>query len=303
MTDFGSTTNNLNALSNDLGHAVARISPSLVRLDDGSRFTATGTVWTADGIIVTTSHGVERDEDLAIVTADGERHSATLIGRDNETDIAALRVSGVELSPATRRDESTLRVGHIALAVGRPGSGGIQATFGIISAVLEAQSDGRPEHILHTDAVVYPGFSGGLLIDTHGHAVGLLNRSLGRGQGVALGLSLVQNVVDDLILRGTVKRGYLGVSTQAVTLPAAAVALTGRDQLSGLLAVEVAAGSAAETAGLLLGDTIIALDGEPVASVDDLRGALRHLGAGHSVALQIVRAGKLAEINAVLGAA
>src|SRR5579871_2874882 len=162
------TSGILSQLSAELAGAVERLTPSVVRVDDGTRLTATGLVWASDGVIVTTSHGVERDEDLVIEFADGARLPATLIGRDDDTDLAALRVDSKELTAATLANPEEVKVGQLVLAIGRPGQAGLQATLGIVSARRETQSGGQPEYILHTDAVLYPGFSGGPLVNTQG---------------------------------------------------------------------------------------------------------------------------------------
>ncbi len=149
----------------------------------------------------------------------------------------------------------------MALALGRPGESGLQATLGIISARQEAQDGDRPEYILHTDAVLYPGFSGGPLVNMHGQIVGLLNLSFGRGMGVALGLPILTHVADALLAGGSVQRGYLGVSTQAVPLPQSLKISLGLTQDHALLVVQVESGGPADTGGLLLGDMLLGIGG------------------------------------------
>lgn len=209
----------LAALSAELSDVVARVGPSVVRVDDGSRLTATGLLWTEDGVVLTTSHGTERDDDLLVELADGTRLPAVLVGRDPETDLAVLRVSASGLRPVTKADPEAVQVGQLVLALGRPGESGLSATFGIISARQDTQDRGRPEYVLHTDATLYPGFSGGPLVNVAGEVVGMTNLSYGRGMGFALGLPILAHVADALLAGGAVKRGYLGVSTQPVALP------------------------------------------------------------------------------------
>ena len=299
MTD---QTNTLTALSDQLADVVARLAPSLVRVDDGSRLTATGVLWTADGLVLTTSHGVERDEDLTVELADGTRLPASVVGRDEETDVALLRVQSAGLPAIPQADPETVQVGQLALALGRPGSSGLQATLGIVSARQEAQDGGRPEYVLHTDAVLYPGFSGGALVNVHGQMVGLLNLGFGRGMGVALGLPIVAHVADALLAGGAVKRGYLGVSAQPVALPAALKTGLNVTQDHALLVVQVEPGRAADQAGLMLGDMLLALNGKPLGDVDDLRQTLRGLSAGQPLTLQIARGGAAQTLAATLGA-
>ena len=296
------TTSTLAALSAELAHVVARVGPFVVRVDDGSRLTATGVLWAGDGLVLTTSHGTERDENLSIELADGTRLPATVVGRDNETDVALLRVTGGSLTAIPRADPDAVQVGQLALALGRPGESGLQATLGIVSARQEAQDGGRPEYVLHTDAVLYPGFSGGALVNVQGQMVGLLNLGFGRGMGVALGLPILSHVADALLAGGSVRRGYLGVSAQPVPLPAALKASLGVTQDYALLVVQVEPGGAADAAGLMLGDMLLGLGGQPLGDVDDLRRHLLGLAAGQPITLQIARGGVAQDLTATLGA-
>jgi len=291
----------LSGLSAELAEVVAQTAPSVVRVDDGSRLTATGIIWTADGFILTTSHGVERDEELTVELADGTRLPATVAGRDDESDLALLKISGTDLPAAVFAAPDAAQVGHLVVALGRPGAAGLQATLGIVSARLEAQSAGRPEYILHTDATLYPGFSGGPLVNMEGQVVGLINLALGRGQGVALGSPLLHHVAEALKTRGTVKRGYLGVSTQTIRLPESLRSTLSSSQEYGLLVVQAAPGSAAEAAGLLPGDILLAVGGETLADSGTLRARLRALNAGQTAALTLLRGGQPQQVTVTLG--
>ncbi len=289
----------LASLSSELAGVVERVAPSLVRIEDGSRLTATGMIWSADGVIVTTSHGVERDEDLAVERADGTVLPATLVGRDPDTDIAVLRVAATGLPAVQGADSADVRVGQLALALGRPGRSGLQATIGIVSARQESQTHGQPGYILHTDAVLYPGFSGGPLVDVSGRVVGMINRMFGRGIGVAVGTPVVAQIAQALLTHGRIRRGYLGVRTQLVPLPENLRQAQSLSQDRGLLVVQVEVGSPAEQAGLLLGDTLLSINGQALLDVEELR---RHLQAGQTIALRVLRGGELRDLQATLTA-
>lgn len=289
----------LQAFSAELAGIVERVAPSVVRVDDGSRLTATGLLWAADGILVTTSHGVERDEELVVELSDGTRHAATLVGRDPNTDIAVLRVEATGLPAIQTAEAESVKVGNLVLALGRPGSSGLQATIGIVSARYESETNGTPGYIVNTDAVLYPGASGGALVDASGRVVGLLNRLYGRGMGVAVGMPVVGQVVSALLTHGRVQRGYLGVRTQLVGLPENLVKPLNVMQERGLLVVQVESGSPAEQGGLILGDTLLHINGQPLQDVDDLR---RHLVAGQTVTLRVLRGGALRDLSATLTA-
>jgi len=195
-----------------------------------------------------------------------------------------------------------VQVGHLVLALGRPGGAGLQATIGIISARLESQTDGQPGYVLHTDAVLYPGFSGGALVNMAGQVVGMTNLMFGRGRGVALGMPIVDQVAKTLLAHGRIQHGYLGVRTQLVGLPQNLRAALGIAQERGLLIVQVESDTPAEKAGLLLGDTLLGINDRQVEDVDELRGVLRALHAGDVVALRILRGGALHDLQATLAA-
>jgi S1-C subfamily serine protease len=281
----------LQNLSNSLSFAIEKAGVSVVRVDDGTRLTATGTVWSSDGIIVTTSHGVERDEDLTVELHTGATVKATVIGRDPESDIAVLQAEGTEFSPIEIGKGSN-GVGSLVLAVGRPGNAGLQATFGIISSSREA--NGAHGKVFYTDATFYPGFSGGALVDAGGDFVGLLNLGWNRGRGVAIGAGVVQDVVTALVTHGRVQRGYLGIGTQPVELRRSG-------QTAGLLVISVDESSAADKAGVLVGDTILTVEGSAVADPHGLRRVLRGSAPGTRLKIEVLRAGDVKSIEAELG--
>lgn len=284
----------LQALSNQLADATELAGRSVVRIDDGTRLTASGIIWSSEGLIVATSHGVEADDDLTVELHDGARVPARVVGRDADTDIAVLQVHGAGLPAFELANKA--RPGQIALALGRPGQAGLQVTMGILSAVHE---HGAGE-LLHTDALFYPGFSGGALVDAEGRLLGLVNLMYRRGRGVTIGTGIVAEIVEALSSGGTVKRGYLGVRAQAVELPPVVRERAGITQEIGLLVSSVEAGSAAELGGLMLGDTLLEVDGNPLDDVDDFRKTLRSKRAGQVVMLKVLRGGGVAEISAEL---
>ena len=291
------TPANFAAFSGEAARIVQSAAQSLVRVDDGSRLTATGVIW-HDGIVVTTSHGLEQDDNLSVVLADNSRHDAALVGRDNDTDLAVLRIQKTGLAAIKQTEGDGPPVGSIALAVARPGDMGLTATLGLVSSRIDTETAGNAEYIVSTDAVLYPGFSGGVLIGADGTLIGLLNRGFGRGMGVALGTPLVERVVKTLVAHGRIPRGYLGVRTQLVALPDALRAAQNIEQTRGLLVAQVELGSPAEAGGLFLGDTLLAINGQAVHDVGDLR---QHLHAGQTVTLRVLRGGAVQEMTAQVG--
>jgi S1-C subfamily serine protease len=286
------------SLSEQMADVVESVAPSIVRVGGRRRMGASGVVWAPDGVVVTTHHVVRR-EHVTIGLPDGEKVSASLVGRDPTTDLAVLRVEASDLTAATW-DDSNLRVGQLALALARPGRG-VQATLGVISALGESWhtgAGGEIDRYLQTDVLMYPGFSGGPLLVGQTFA-GINSSALLRGTSVTLPATTVRRVVEDLLSHGRVKRGFLGISTQPVRLPASIV--ESLDQETGLLVSNVEPDSPAGAAGILLGDAIVALDGKPVRYHDDLVALLSGDRVGQKVPVQVVRGGELRQLNVTIG--
>lgn len=294
-------TNVLTNLSNALAGAVAGAGPAVVRVEGRRRLPATGFVWSADGVIVTAHHVVTRDDNISIGLDDGRSISGALIGRDPTTDLAVLRADAGELAPFVEANKQELGVGNLVLALGRPGKS-VQATFGIISALggsWRTRVGGEIDRYLQTDLVMYPGFSGGPLIDAAGRLVGLNTSALSRGISLAVPTPTLSRIVESLLAHGRVRRGYLGVSTQRVRLPEA---LRGElNQKRGLLIVSVEAGSPAEQGGLTLGDTIVGIAGAAVSNHEDLLTLLTGDRVGTAVPVKFVRGGQVQSLDVTIG--
>ena len=276
---------------------IDKIGPSLVRIDAGHRFGGTGTVWAKD-LVVTASHVVERDEKIELGLADGSAASATLVGRDESTDLALLRIEGKELTPMTFRALDGLRVGHFVVATARPGRT-VRATFGIVSTFgdsFQTRHGAKIDRWLETDAETPPGYSGGALIDLEGRALGITNRGLVRHAHLILPQVTVERVASELLAHGRVRRGYLGVGVHPVRLPSDISSAVGGQEV-GILVHAVEPKSHADEAGILIGDVIVALDGEKVSSPWELASILRDK-VDQTTVLKLVRAGKVEERTA-----
>lgn len=294
-------SNVLSELSNALAEAVASAGPGVVRVEGRRRLPATGFVWSADGLVATANHVVTRDENVSVGLEDGSSLKATLVGRDPTTDLAVLRVDAKDLTPFTEANKQELGAGNFVLALGRPGTR-VQATFGIISALggsWRTRVGGEIDSYLQTDLVMYPGFSGGPLIDAAGRLVGMNTSALSRGVSLAVPTQTVSRVVDSLVAHGRVRRGYLGVSTQRVRLPEGL-----RDELNqkrGLLIVAVEPGSPAEQGGLTLGDTIVGFAGQGVSRHEELLTLLGGDRVGTAVPVKFVRGGVVQTVDVTVG--
>jgi S1-C subfamily serine protease len=290
----------LTNVSNELAEAVATAGQGIVRVEGRRRQAASGIVWSGDGVIVTAHHVVERDDNLKVGLPNGETVSASLIGRDPSTDLAVLRAEASGLTPIGHDSFGSLRVGNLVLAVGRPGKE-VNATLGVVSALGEAWQSalgGKIDHYLQTDVTMYPGFSGGPLIDVSGQALGI-NTSAMRDVSLTIPVPTVQRVVDALLKHGKVKRGYLGIGTQPVRLPGAV-----RDQFkqeTGLLIASVESDSPADKSGLLIGDTLIQVGGKAVRHVDELAAQLGSETVGTAVEFTVLRAGQIQKLTVTIG--
>lgn len=298
--------NPLAALSNSLADAVERVGPSLVTVHGRERQSASGVV-IASGLVLTADHVLEREENLTITTADQQSHAAEFAGRDPGSDLAVLRVAG--LSAPAAAQAATARVGQLVLAVGRPTGEEPMASLGIVSAVggpLHGRRGRRRrgselllERYIRTDAIPYPGFSGGPLIEADGAVLGILTTGLVGGVALAVPSDLAWGIGQSLAAGGSVKRGYLGITSQPVHLPEAQRGPDGQER--GLLLVRVEEGSPAAQGGLLLGDVLLALDGVTVEDPSDLQVLLAGTRVGRAVPVRVLRGGTPQSLDVTIG--
>jgi S1-C subfamily serine protease len=291
----------LSDLSQALAGTVAAAGQGVVRVEGRRRLPASGIVWPVDGVIVTAHHVLRRDEGLRLGLADGGTVQASVVGRDPTTDLAVLRAEASDLPAVEIGGDGELRVGHLVLALGRPGRK-VQATLGIVSALgdeWQTAAGGRVERYLQTDVVMYPGFSGGPLVDAAGRICGLNTSALLRGVSLSLPAVTVGRVVEQLLAHGKMRRGYLGVGAQPARLPAAVAEELGQE--TGLLLASVAADSPADEAGLMLGDVMVTFDGQPVRHMDELLALLSDERVGKTVPVRIVRGGQPQVLSIAVG--
>src|SRR5262245_30632570 len=295
-------TSALLALSNDLAGAVERVSRSVVAVHARPRTPSSGVHW-RQGVIVTADHTVKRDEEISVSLPDGRMIPAMLAGRDASTDLAVIKLQAAELPAADIGDAASLRVGHVVLAVARPGDRGVSASWGVISALggpWRTWHGGQMDQFIRPDLSLYPGFSGGALVDAHGRVMGI-NTSGPRTMVLTIPASTVNRVVGQLLEKGRVVRGYLGLGMQPVRLPESLKQTLNLSRTSAVIIVAVESDSPAERAGLLIGDVLVALDGVPISDVADVQALLGPERVGTAVAASIIRAGLLADRAVVIG--
>ncbi len=290
-------------ISNQLADTVQAAGAWTVRVQARRGPPASGIALAAD-LVVTADHVVDpqREDAIRIGLPDGSEVGGSLVGRDPATDIAVLRVTSGTLTPATGATADP-RTGALALVVGRPG-GEPNASLGLITGLAgpaRTRRGGMLERFIQVDAVMYPGFSGGPLVDAGGKVLGLITSGLGfGGPAVAIPWAQVQQIAQTIGQHGKVPRGYLGVGSQPVALQPQAKELAG-GQERGLLVIQVADGGPAAAAGFLQGDILVRLDGNAVTNADDLQGLLGPNKVGTAVTASVVRGGELRDLNVTIG--
>ena len=301
MENLNQSSDLLAALSDGMADAVEKIGPAVVRVNGRRRRPGSGVVYAPDTVL-TASHVLEREEDLTVGVGDGRTLPARFVGRDPSSDLAVLKVEGLDIEAATPA-EGSARIGQLALAVGSPGRGeGPRASLGVVSSVggpMRTWRGTRLERYIQTDATPYPGFSGGPLIDARGRVLGIMTSGLARGAALAIPVEIAWRVARTLEERGSVRRGYLGILSQPVQLPDGQ--RLGLTQRSGLLVVGVEDGSPAGRGGVIIGDILVTLDGQPVEDTEDLLGLLTDERVGREAQVQVVRGGELQTLQVTVG--
>jgi S1-C subfamily serine protease len=282
----------LSTLSTQLAGIVERAAPSVVAVHARPRFSSSGVFW-RPGIIVTAEHTIRREEEITVTLPDGSTVPAALAASDPGTDLAIFKTDHSGQVPPALTAEPV--PGHIALSIGRSQDSGVNATMGIVSALGPAWRTwrgGRLDRYIRLDLTLYPGSSGGLVVNTAGEAVGIATSALSRIAGVAIPAATVNRVVDELLARGRVRRGYLGVGLQPVELP---------DHHKGLIVLSLEPEGPAARSGVLIGDVLLKLGGRPVADTDDIQAALETRAVGEAIDAEVVRGGAARTIAVTIG--
>ncbi|MDO8825801.1 DegQ family serine endoprotease [Methylophaga sp.] len=257
-----------------------------------------------EGLVLTNNHVIQRADEITVSLHDGRSFQAEVVGSDPATDVAVIRIPPENLTALPLADSDSLRVGDFVVAIGNPFGLGQTVTSGIVSALgrsglgLEGY-----ENFIQTDASINPGNSGGALVNLRGELVGINTAIFSPGQtgnigiGFAIPSNLVKQITDQLLEHGEVRRAYLGVQMQDIT-PELAQAFGIENIRGGAVVTNVIPGSAAEKAGLKVGDVVTAVDGVSLANADNLRNTIGLLMVGQSIKLDIIRDGKAQTLTA-----
>ncbi|MBI4910798.1 MAG: trypsin-like peptidase domain-containing protein [Acidobacteria bacterium] len=292
--------NPLLEVSDQLAAAVEAAGRYVVSVIAHPRLPASGVQW-REGIIVTTSHTLKHQTSAEIAFPDGTRQTVSVAGRDPGTDLAVLRVEA-GTTPVATRAAGPVRAGELSLVVGRSIRSGVTASMGLISAVSGAWrtwQGGSLDRLIQLDTAIYPASNGGAVIDVSGNIIGIATAEFSRLGGMAIPNATVDRVVETLLSNGYVPRGYLGVGMQPVAIPRSL-----RDQLAtdtALILLTVEAGSAAEKAGLMVGDILVAIDEVKIGDPRDVQSVLGADSIGKQVTAHVIRGGALLEVPLVIG--
>jgi S1-C subfamily serine protease len=294
--------NTLDAVSQDLAHAVEQISRSVVSVNARRHLSSSGVYW-CDGIIVTAAHTIRRAEDISVILPSGQKVAASLAGADPSTDLAVLKVNGEELFAPAFGDTSQLKVGHLVLAIGRGAQRGLNATVGIVgvlSGEWRTWRGGLIDQFIGLDLGLHPGAAGGPLIDSHSRVLGINTSALSRNVALAIPVTTVNRVVEHVLEKGHIGRGYLGLGLQAVSLPEELKNALNLPADSGLIVISVDPEGPGSKAGVLFGDVIVALEATAVTGVRDLQAFLGPESVGKTIAVSIIRGGKPVEASVTI---
>ncbi len=294
-------TNQLSQLSDQIAGAVDVAARHVVAVQGGRRHASSGILW-QPGVVVTSDQALKHDDGLTVINAAGERMEARLAGRDGSTDLAILTLppSQSEAVPELSQAPEPTRAGQLVLVVGRSPESGPQASMTILSAVSGAWRTwrgGKLDAYLRLDAATYPGTPGSLVVDSEGRMIGMATAALSRLAPLAVPSATISRVVAVLLRSGKIGRGFIGVGMQAVRLPRS----FGIQQASALIVLSVEPESPAEQAGVIAGDILVSLDGQPTSEVNDVLAALEADRIGHTVLAQLIRGGEARQIEIRIG--
>ena len=291
--------NNLTLFSDHLANVIEAAAPSVVQVH-GRRRPASGVVF-QDGLVLTTTRALGRDDGLSVRASDGETTEAEIAGWDPATTLVLLRVA-TQGAPALTPATTTPRVGHLAVAVGRSWSNTITATTGIVSIIGGPLATGRGrtiDRVIRTSAQMHSGFAGGAVLDAQGQLIGVATAAEIRGLGVVIPADIAWKAAAALAEHGTTGRGFLGVAGQAAKLPDRQREAHGK--ASGLLVVGVSNDSPADAGGILVGDIIIEFDGHAVESPLDLLDLLQGDRIGRPAPIKVLRGGAVTDLAVTVG--
>jgi serine protease DegQ len=291
-------------LSNALASATELAAANVVAVHSESRGSASGVIWRS-GVIVTSEHALRRDEDIRVTLADGRVAQATLAGRDPSTDLAVLKCAEATnaVADANTGDPATLKPGSLILAVGRTRASGPIAAFGAVSLVAPERKTWTGVSLspyVRLDVSIQPTAIGGAVVDAAGKIFGVITPRFGRFGSTLTPAATINNVVDTLLEKGRIPRGYLGVGLQPVRVPESLRQTLQREERTAVIVLEIEPNSPANNAGLMIGDIVVSLGGNNVSRPEDIHSKLHGSAIGKTFAIGFVRGGALQQAEIMI---
>jgi S1-C subfamily serine protease len=301
----------LDAYSNAVIDVTERVGPAVVRVETGPKVRSprergglgSGIVISPDGLVLTNSHVVGSSKEIRLRDTEGVVTDARVLGVDLDTDLALLRASGArDLRYASLGNSKSLRRGQLVVAIGNPLGFESTVTAGVVSALgrsIRSVSGRTIEDVIQTDAALNPGNSGGPLVSSKAEVIGINTAIINGAQGIcfAVASNTAQFVLSEIIRHGYVRRAYIGVSGQTAPIPRRHAVVAGIDNRMGALLMQIEPDGPAAKAGLLGGDVVIRLDGVEINGVDDLIRVLDRDRIGRTLAMDVLRMGRLRAVD------
>jgi S1-C subfamily serine protease len=291
------------AISNELAEATEKIGGHAVAVHTEARGSTSGVIW-RPGIIVTAEHALRRDEEIQVTLPDGKTAGAKLVGRDPSTDLAVLKCEEATAVPATFGDSDALKAGHVTLVVGRTRASGPVAALGFVSLVTKERrlwGGGAVSPYLRLDVALQRTGIGGAVVNSEGKIVGLATPKFAPAGALAIPVVTVNRVIDALLEKGRIPRGYLGVGLQPVRLPEGLRETLQRKEKTAAMVLEVEPDGPAHKAGVVIGDILTKIEGKPVMRLEDVQAHLHGEGIGKTVRAEFLRGGAPREVSIVVG--
>jgi len=292
------------SFSQELAAAAEQAGTSVFTVHARHRVPSSGIHWRT-GVVVTANHTVRREDDITVLIHGGKRVSAKLAGRDPGTDLAIFKLDqDAGLAIPQFADAATLKLANFVLALGRTRFGNLVASAGIIGGLggeWRTWRGGRIDQNIRLDLALYPGFSGGPLVNGEGKVLGLNTNGFGRGRAVTIPVSTVNRTVDELLEKGHIARPYLGIAMQPVALPEALRGKLKSSAAGGLMVLHVEPGGPADKSGIVLGDVIVELQGKPALDTEHIQDVLASAKVNEKLRTTVIRGGVPLELSITLG--
>jgi len=290
-------------VSQGISEVVKHTAGSVVAVNGRSGHTSSGILWKKD-CVVTAAHAIRHETNIGVIVESGRSVQARLAGRDRGADIALLILEReIEAQPVAFADATSLSVGNLVLAVARTRRGNIVASAGIISGLMGEWRVARTriDQFIRPDLNLYPGFSGGALVDPGGKVLGVNTSGLLRGKPITIPSSTVTRIAEQLYTKGHVSQPYVGLVMQPVQIPESLQQKAGTTAEAGLLVLDVEADGPSDASGVLIGDILLDMDGVAFSDLEDVYETVQKKGAGQDVQTTLIRGGQKSQITIRIG--